>query len=198
MNRRTTLALAISLTVHIAAGVALWQWSAPERIRPLPDRLAVGLSSPPEAVPPAPAEPEPISPPPAREAPRPQPPVAGPAPRPVTAPPAWEPRPYPRPLDEDDEAHSLRATRRHEDVASDWWSRRSAVAFVESWREGGAPRDSVLDRRLTPAERILASTSRGLNENFLRLRRTWRREQFEKEYSENFPPMGQIPVEPDP
>jgi hypothetical protein len=116
----------------------------------------------------------------------------------VTAPPAWEPRPYPRPLDRDDEAFSLRSLRRQQNVASDWWSRRSAVALVEAWREGEAPRDSVLDRHVTLAERILASTNRGLNRNFLRLRRTWREEQYREKAAENFPPMGQIPVEPEP
>ena len=198
MSRRTILAITVSVALHGAAGLALWRWAAQERVRPLPGRLAVELALPaPAPEPPA----EAVSPATPRKAPVAEPapaPVAGPLPRPVTAPPAWEPRPYPRPSRRDDEAVVLRSPRRHADVASDWWSRRSAVAFVEAWREGGAPRDSALDRHVTAAERILASTNRGLNKNFLRLRRRWQEERFREKYAENFPPMGQIPAEPEP
>jgi hypothetical protein len=74
-------------------------------------------------------------------------------------------------------------------VASGWWADRSAVTYLAAARRGAAPRDSVLDRQLTPEERARMQVSHGLHDTFLRLRREWREERFREEYKKNFPDM---------
>jgi hypothetical protein len=191
MSRRPFLVgLTLSLLVHAMVGALLWRWSAQDREWPAPEGIEVDLArlepEAPEPEPPARAE-TPKAP--AEPPPKPEPaPELGPAPPPTQAELPWEPRPYPR-LRREELRKPLRGPARHETVVADWWSHRSAVTYVETCRLGTAPRDSVLDHRITPEERILTSTARGLNENFLRVRRQWTADRIREAYRENFPLM---------
>ncbi|MEZ5066339.1 MAG: hypothetical protein R3B81_16555 [bacterium] len=202
MSRRTGIAIAVSGAAHVALVLALMAWGARDRDFPLrrqvPVRLIPAAERPkvePPSLEPPPREAKPTdSPPPLRPPAAETPPAESSRPGPAS-PPSDRPVP-PEKTDEEEDLPPppvaplpLRAPERSDDVASEWWADRSMVTFIQGARVGDAPRDSILDDWMTPAERVLARTDRGLNETFLKLRRKWREEKFREEYQKNFPLM---------
>ncbi|MCA9751134.1 MAG: hypothetical protein KC591_03005 [Gemmatimonadetes bacterium] len=197
MSRRTGIAIAVSGTAHVALLVALVLWGARDRDFPLRRQIPVRLiaaAEPPLLETPAREAAPTDSPPPVRPPAAETPPAESSRPE-LASPPPDRPLP-PEKTDEEEDLPPprvaplpLRAPERSDDVASEWWADRSMVSFIQGARLGDAPRDSILDDWMTPAERILARTDRGLNETFLKLRRKWREEKFREEYQKNFPLM---------